>query len=82
KLVALDIPIRSSPIPIPTSAIHMQTKNQELIIDALIVGAGFGGILMLHRLREEGLSVKIFEAGEDLGGIWHWNSYPGARVDS
>ena len=47
------------------------------------MGAGFGGVYLLHRIRDElGLNVKCFEAGTDLGGIWHWNCYPGARVDS
>ena len=59
-----------------------QTNGKELELDALVVGAGFGGILMLNSLREAGLSVKVFETGSDMGGIWHWNSYPGARVDS
>jgi cation diffusion facilitator CzcD-associated flavoprotein CzcO len=55
----------------------------EIECDVLIVGAGFGGVYLLHKLRDEhGLNVKVFEAGADLGGIWHWNSYPGARVDS
>lgn len=49
----------------------------------MIVGAGFGGIYLLHRLRQEmGMKCKIFEAGKELGGIWHWNCYPGARVDT
>jgi cation diffusion facilitator CzcD-associated flavoprotein CzcO len=52
------------------------------VLDALIIGAGFNGAYQLHRLREKGFSVKIFEAGESLGGIWYWNCYPGARVDS
>jgi cyclohexanone monooxygenase len=51
-------------------------------VDALVVGAGFAGLYQLHRLRKLGFSVQIFEAGSDLGGIWHWNCYPGARVDS
>jgi cyclohexanone monooxygenase len=51
-------------------------------LDALIIGAGFSGIYQLYRLRERGFKVRIFEAGADLGGIWHWNCYPGARVDS
>jgi len=55
-------------------------KHVEL--DACIVGAGFAGVYLLHRLRQEGFNVKIVEAGTALGGIWHWNSYPGARVDS
>ena len=55
----------------------------EIETDVLIVGAGFGGVYLLHRLRDElGFKVKCFEAGKDLGGIWHWNCYPGARVDS
>lgn len=52
-------------------------------VDVLIVGAGFSGVYLLHKLRDEhGLSVKVYEAGTDLGGTWHWNCYPGARVDS
>ncbi|KAG8166402.1 hypothetical protein KVR01_002091 [Diaporthe batatas] len=50
--------------------------------DALVVGAGFSGISMLYRLRKLGLNAKIFEAGDQFGGTWHWNRYPGARVDS
>ncbi|CAG9977402.1 unnamed protein product [Clonostachys byssicola] len=50
--------------------------------DCLIVGAGFSGIYLLERLRELGYGCRIFEAGVDLGGVWHWNRYPGARVDS
>ncbi len=49
--------------------------------DAVIVGAGFSGLYMLHRLRQLGLSVAVFEAGEGVGGTWFWNRYPGARVD-
>lgn len=50
--------------------------------DVVVVGAGFGGAYQLHRLRELGLSTVLLEAGSGLGGVWHWNSYPGARVDS
>ncbi|KAL0574176.1 hypothetical protein V5O48_007785 [Marasmius crinis-equi] len=59
-----------------------QTDGRELEIDAVVVGAGFGGVAMLNAFREAGLSVKAFEVGSDMGGIWYWNSYPGARVDS
>ncbi len=52
------------------------------LLDALIIGAGFSGLYQLHRLRERGFEVRLFEAGADLGGIWYWNCYPGARVDS
>lgn len=50
--------------------------------DALLVGAGFGSITMVHKLVKMGLSVKIYEKGASSGGIWHWNCYPGARVDT
>ena len=43
---------------------------------------GFSGCKLLHDLRKKGFKVKVVEAGSDLGGIWHWNQYPGARVDS
>src|SRR5271168_293445 len=49
--------------------------------DAVIVGAGFAGLYMLHRLRGLGLSARVFEAGTGVGGTWYWNRYPGARVD-
>ncbi len=50
--------------------------------DVIVVGAGFAGLYQLHRLRDLGMSVVLLEAGSALGGIWHWNCYPGARVDS
>jgi cyclohexanone monooxygenase len=50
-------------------------------IDSVVVGAGFGGLYMLHKLRELGVSVQGFEAGSDVGGTWYWNRYPGARCD-
>ena len=50
--------------------------------DVVVVGAGFAGLYQLHRLRALGFSVVLLEAGSGLGGIWHWNCYPGARVDS
>jgi cyclohexanone monooxygenase len=49
--------------------------------DVVIVGAGFAGMYMLHRLRSLGFSVRVFEAGGDVGGTWYWNRYPGARCD-
>jgi cyclohexanone monooxygenase len=53
----------------------------EATFDALIVGAGFSGLYMLHRLRGQGLSARVLEAGPSVGGTWYWNRYPGARVD-
>ena len=49
--------------------------------DAIVVGAGFAGLYALHRLRGLGLSVRVLEAGGDVGGTWYWNRYPGARCD-
>ena len=49
--------------------------------DAIIVGAGFGGLYALHRLRGLGLSVRVLEMGDGVGGTWFWNRYPGARCD-
>ena len=51
------------------------------LVDAVVVGAGFAGLYTLHRLRRLGLSVQAFESGDDLGGTWYWNRYPGARCD-
>jgi cyclohexanone monooxygenase len=56
----------------------MQTRSQ---FDAVIVGAGFAGMYMLHRLRGLGLSARVIEAGSGVGGTWYWNRYPGARCD-
>ena len=49
--------------------------------DAVIVGAGFAGLYMLHRLRGLGFSARVYEAGSGVGGTWFWNRYPGARCD-
>ena len=58
------------------------TSDTNEMLDAIIVGAGFSGLYLLDRLREQGLKVHLVEAGSDIGGIWHWNCNPGARVDS
>jgi cation diffusion facilitator CzcD-associated flavoprotein CzcO len=50
--------------------------------DVLVVGAGFAGLYMLHRLRDLGFSATVLEAGDGVGGTWYWNRYPGARCDS
>ncbi len=49
--------------------------------DAIVVGAGFAGLYMLHRLRGLGLRARVIEAGSGPGGTWYWNRYPGARCD-
>jgi cyclohexanone monooxygenase len=49
--------------------------------DVVVVGAGFAGMYMLHKLRGQGFSVRVYEQGGDVGGTWYWNRYPGARCD-
>src|SRR6516165_10191743 len=49
--------------------------------DVIVVGAGFAGMYMLHRLRGLGFSVRVYEQGGGVGGTWYWNRYPGARCD-
>jgi cation diffusion facilitator CzcD-associated flavoprotein CzcO len=61
------------------NSVPSQSIPNEL--DVVVVGAGFGGMYMLHRLRELGLSAIVFEAATDVGGTWYWNRYPGARCD-
>lgn len=53
-----------------------------LEFDAVVLGAGVAGLYQLHQLREQGLRVRAYEAGGDVGGTWYWNRYPGSRFDS
>ena len=55
--------------------------SHDRSMDALIVGAGFAGMYLLHKLRGLGFSVKVVERGDGVGGTWYWNRYPGARCD-
>jgi cyclohexanone monooxygenase len=57
---------------------NRQTSRE---VDAVVVGAGFGGIQMVHELTQLGLSVQLIDAGPGVGGVWSWNRYPGARTD-
>ena len=50
-------------------------------VDAVVIGAGFAGLRALHTLRSMGLSVAVLEAADEIGGVWHFNRYPGARCD-
>ncbi|MGI8794362.1 MAG: flavin-containing monooxygenase, partial [Acidimicrobiales bacterium] len=59
----------------------MSGSGDERATDVVVVGAGFAGLYMLHRLRKLGLSVEVIEAGGGVGGTWYWNRYPGARCD-
>ncbi len=57
------------------------SNEQKPSLDVVVVGAGFAGIYMLHRMRQIGLETRVIEAGTGVGGTWHWNRYPGARCD-
>ena len=60
----------------------LHTKGRaDVRYDAVVVGAGFAGLYSLHALRQLGMAVRAFEAGDDVGGTWYWNGYPGARCD-
>lgn len=61
---------------------HVNGQDSPKRVDVLVAGAGFSGIYSLYKLRQQGLNVHVFEAGSYLGGVWYWNTYPGARVDS
>src|SRR4029078_272218 len=63
--------------------IAMQSRAPETGVkfDAVVIGAGFAGLYMLHRLQSLGLAARVYEAGTGVGGTWYWNRYPGARCD-
>jgi len=68
----MNAPEKSLPASSPSVTMH----------DAIIIGAGAGGVSALYRLRELGLNCRLFESGSGPGGAWYWNRYPGARFDS
>jgi cyclohexanone monooxygenase len=55
--------------------------NHHKVIDAIVVGAGFAGMYTLYKLLDSKFSARVFEAGDNVGGTWYWNRYPGARCD-
>jgi cation diffusion facilitator CzcD-associated flavoprotein CzcO len=59
----------------------VQRSDAPTDFDVVIVGAGFAGMYMLHRLRGLGMSARVYETGDGVGGTWYWNRYPGARCD-
>ena len=58
------------------------TTAQQTNFDAIAIGAGFAGLALIHHLRDAGLSVRVFDKADDIGGTWTWNRYPGAMTDS
>ena len=65
----------------PTATGRCRLPSGLVTLDAVVVGAGFAGLYALHKLRSQGLSVRLFEAEPDVGGTWYVNRYPGARCD-
>jgi cation diffusion facilitator CzcD-associated flavoprotein CzcO len=64
-------------------AVAWQPATEKILdYDAIVIGAGVTGLYQLYRLRELGMTVRVFEAGSNVGGTWYWNRYPGARFDS
>src|SRR4051794_27906193 len=61
---------------------HMAERTGEPDHEVIVIGAGVCGIYQLYRLVELGVDATVLEAGDDLGGTWYWNRYPGARFDS
>ena len=70
--------VATKPSPRPAATAEQPVERY----DAIVIGAGISGMYQLHRLRGLGLSVRVFEAGDGVGGTWYWNRYPGARFDS
>src|SRR5207237_9635244 len=66
-----------SSMPVPQSA----TAEASASYDVVVVGAGFAGMYMLHKLRGLGMTGRVYEQGSGVGGTWYWNRYPGARCD-
>src|SRR6202161_2327221 len=67
-----------------TSPQQTPTADKKSVeqFDAIIIGAGVTGLYQLYRLRELGISVRLYDDGAGVGGTWFWNRYPGARFDS
>ncbi|WP_323042837.1 NAD(P)/FAD-dependent oxidoreductase [Gemmobacter sp.] len=59
----------------------IRQTSQDAPLEVAVIGAGFAGMYMLHKLRGLGFDVQVFEAGAEVGGTWYWNRYPGARCD-
>lgn len=72
---------RTKSVPISPTVPTVSGVSGGEILDVVVVGAGFAGLYALHKLREQGLSVRVLEAAPQLGGTWYYNRYPGARCD-
>jgi cyclohexanone monooxygenase len=72
---------KEPPMTIAATDTTSRAASSAIELDAVVVGAGFAGLYMLLKLRELGLSARVIEAGDGIGGTWYWNRYPGARCD-
>ena len=83
RLSVRDLPAHNSTY---QPSVMMTTTNGstsgDFETEVLVIGGGFGGMYAIYKVRQLGLQAKLIEAGADFGGVWHWNRYPGARVDS
>ena len=63
---------------------HLEiAKKETQKLDVLVIGAGFAGLAMLHKLQNNlGLNVRLIDKATGVGGTWYWNRYPGARSDT
>ncbi len=66
----------------PQAISHKLKADTATDFDAVIIGAGVSGLYQLYKLRELGMTARVFETGTGVGGTWYWNRYPGARFDS
>src|SRR3979411_2036124 len=73
---------RKHVMPDTHALVERPSQGQLAVYDAIVIGAGISGMYMLYRLRELGMTARVFEAGTNVGGTWYWNRYPGARFDS
>ena len=64
------------------SDVRVPGQGEHPLLDAIVIGAGIAGLYMLLKLRQLGLNVRVIETGSEVGGVWYWNRYPGARLDS
>src|SRR5438094_9814011 len=63
------------------AALQSVAAKSAASYDVVVVGAGFAGMYMLHKLRGQGMTARVFEQGSGVGRTWYWNRYPGARCD-
>src|SRR5258708_36712142 len=66
---------------VASSASKATRGGSTQLVDVAVVGSGFAGLYVLHRLRKAGFTAVVLEEADDVGGTWYWNRYPGARCD-